>query len=268
MLTSTLFVLAALIGQTPAAALAATPTIKLPDLPSPAIGPVNPPPRPSNATAELTQELLYVAESKTEWLVLTSPEGLVAVTAESGPLRVRGRFLDDPAKVQTKTFAGPFVYSLEATGVGLCEVMFVPIGAKSASDVVRRTIKTNNGAKPPPPKPDQDPDPKPPELTGWAKAAKGWAEAVNRPTRKAEAAALAKSFRAGASAAAAGAFKDVASMSASIRDANRAALGDEPRADWLPFFQALSKSANESITTVGQYATVCNEVATGLEAVQ
>lgn len=118
----------------------------------------------------------------------------------------------------------------------------------------------------PGPGPDPvDPVIPPSPLTPFGKQIKTWAEQVDRPTRKAEAAALAKSFRAGQSAARAGAFADLQAMSASLLASNRAAIGEDARPAWTPaFFVPLAASLNESVKTVDHYAGACGEIADGL----
>jgi len=153
-------ILAALLGAACGAAPADAPApIRLPS------GPVKPtPPAPSpDAAQKLTADLLFVVEADIPVLVLTSPNGLVSVTEDAGPVRIRGRFVDDPTKVHTRTYKGKQVFVVEAAATGRVELLVVPAGAKSAADVVRRTIDVDAGQapQPPPVPPDPKPDPKP-----------------------------------------------------------------------------------------------------------
>lgn len=132
------------------------------DLPKPTVVPLPKPTPLVQSTAELTPDLICIGQFKTEQIVLTSPEGLLKVTPITGPLRQKGRWIDDPTKVKTKTLAGPFLYDFEPTGVGDVEIMFIPVGVKKAEEIVKQTIRANNGAQPPP----QPPGPKPPQPDG------------------------------------------------------------------------------------------------------
>src|SRR3990167_9240894 len=60
------------------------------------------PPSPKMEPARLSGEQLYVVESDTPHLLFASPLGLVGVVEESGPLRIRGRFVDGNGKVETR----------------------------------------------------------------------------------------------------------------------------------------------------------------------
>lgn len=111
------------------------------------------------ATLRLTPDVAYVIDSDVPVMVLSSPVGLVRVIEEAGPLRIKTRFADDPTKVQTRNFAGKYLYTLEPIGTGRVEVMIVPLSVKSESEVLRRMLDANNGALPPPVDPVNPVDP-------------------------------------------------------------------------------------------------------------
>lgn len=119
-------------------------------------------PAPVPGVQRLSGDLWYVIDSDVEVIVLTSPAGRIATTREAGPLRVRGRFVDGTGKVETRTFAGKHVYTLEAAASGACEVLIVPVGATSAADVLRRSLEVEAGPTPPGPGPGPGPPPMPP----------------------------------------------------------------------------------------------------------
>ena len=131
-------------------------------LPSGPIKPAPPAPAP-DAVQKLSADLLYVVEADIPVVMLTSPRGVVSVSEDAGPVRIRGRFVDDPGKVHTRTFKGKQVFVVEAAATGRVELLVVPLGAKSADDVVRRTLDVDAGhaPQPPPVPPDPKPDPKP-----------------------------------------------------------------------------------------------------------
>lgn len=122
--------------------------------------PFPPAPRP-DAAIRLGSDSLFVIDGDAPFLVLASPFGLVSVTEEAGPLRVRGKFADGFGKVESRTFKGKQVVTVEAIATGRCELLIVPVGAKSAAEVIRRTLEVESGETPQP-KPDPPkPDPKP-----------------------------------------------------------------------------------------------------------
>ncbi len=54
----------------------------------------------------LTSDLLFFVDSDVPVLVLSSPAGMVNIVKETGPLKARGKFIDNPTKTVTKTFNG------------------------------------------------------------------------------------------------------------------------------------------------------------------
>lgn len=128
-------------------------------------GPVVPTPMPAppgpDAAVRLDRDTLFVIDADNPVLVLASPKGVVRVTEEAGPLKIRGKFVDGPGQTETRTFKGKAVFVVEAAVTGRCEILVVPAGAK-ADQVIRRTLQVEAGEGPqPPPKPDPKVDPKP-----------------------------------------------------------------------------------------------------------
>ncbi len=115
------------------------------------------PPKPQQpGGVTLTPDLIYVVDADVEIIPVQSPQGLLKLTPEAGPLRIKGRFADDPTKIQTRTFSGKFIYTVEPVGTGNVELILIPKGVNNESEIVRRLIKANNGSIPPP-TPDVDP---------------------------------------------------------------------------------------------------------------
>jgi len=129
--------------------------IRLPMLPA-----VPTPPAPSpQVVSKLSADQLYVVDGDVPFLALTSPPGLIKVTSDVGPIKVRGRFADGKG-VETRTYKGKQVTTLEAVGTGKCEVLIVPLQAQTEADVIRRMLDVDDGTKPiPPPDPPKPPDP-------------------------------------------------------------------------------------------------------------
>ena len=73
-------------------------------------------------------------------------------------MKIRGVFAGNE-RTSTRTFKGKYLALVEAAGdkSGRVELFVVPVGLKSESDVIRRTLDVGAGAGPQPP-----PDPKPP----------------------------------------------------------------------------------------------------------
>lgn len=161
------------------AAIAAPPAgIRLPD-PAPA-APVFP-----GAVSKLTADQWFVIDADSPVLVLASPEGVVSVTEESGPVKLRGKFIDGGGKVESRTFKGKQVFVVEPLTTGRVELLVIPTGATKAADVVRRVIDVDAGQAPQPPpapKPDDDPKPKPPTPDTLADAA--WVVVVLESSQK------------------------------------------------------------------------------------
>jgi hypothetical protein len=141
--------------------------IRLPDAPvAPDEMPPKPKPKPKpGGVTLLTPDLLYVVDSDVDLIVLSSPEGVIKVTTESGPVKVRGKFVDDPLRVQTKTFKGKWIFTVEAIKSGRAELILIPCGEGVVlpDDIIRRTIDVDDGTGPqPPPDPPTPPVPPPP----------------------------------------------------------------------------------------------------------
>ena len=124
------------------------------------------PPSPKPVTV-LPEDHFFVVESDVQLLVLHSPDGLLDVTEDSGPIRLRGRFAGGTGKVESKTFTGKWIYTIEGRQSGQAELILVPVGVTSSDQIVRAVLSVN-GVKPPPTPPDDDKDetkPKPPQPT-------------------------------------------------------------------------------------------------------
>lgn len=144
-------------------------TISVPDIPVVVMPstPVPPPPTPPapvpGQPTVLAPNALYVINASASVIVLASPEGIVKITPDTGPIKIRGIFVDG-TQTETKTFPGPFVYIVEAVGTGgSCELIVVP--SMVPKSVIRRTLRV--GALPPdppipvPPAPPVPPVPSP-----------------------------------------------------------------------------------------------------------
>lgn len=136
--------------------------IKFPTLPSSPdrkdVKPLDP-----SAPAVLTADVFYVVEDETPFLLYASPSNLVTVTKESGPIRLRGKFVDGNGKVETREYKSKHVAIVEAApdAMGTVELIASSVGATDEKAATRRTVlvKTGTGPQPPPVDPVE---PKPP----------------------------------------------------------------------------------------------------------
>ena len=131
----------------------------LPDWPATPVVPQPMPPQPApKAVASLAADELYVVQSDDDVQLLASPPGVVLITKEQGPIRVRGKFADN-TRVSTRTYQKKNVFIVERLKPGDVELLLVPAGK-----VERRVVGDDSDPIPPPkPKPDDPPAPKPPE---------------------------------------------------------------------------------------------------------
>jgi len=130
----------------------------LPDWPATPVVPQPMPPQPApKAVASLAADELYVVQSDDDVQLLASPPGVVLITKEQGPIRVRGKFADN-TRVSTRTYQKKNVFIVERIKPGDVELLLVPAGK-----VERRVVGDDEPIPPPKPKPDDPPAPKPPE---------------------------------------------------------------------------------------------------------
>jgi hypothetical protein len=147
-----------LVQPPPAPPPVPTPAIKFidvnPNQPSP------PPPKPVDPTvpATLTSEQMYIPiMSDVPFLLTASPAGLVTITKEAGPMKVRAKFSDGNGKHETRNITAKYFATVEAVNTGTVELVATPVGATDETQIVRKTINVTAGQAPQPP-----PGPKPP----------------------------------------------------------------------------------------------------------
>lgn len=140
-------------GQPPAA----EPTINFPAINTPT-PPVNP-----TAPVQLDGSRLYVVSADVELLAWSFPEGLLRITADRGPLRIRAQFVDGNG-LETREYKAKHVLIIEATGTGRVSLLVLPAGSTSKTAGVVKIIEAAALPRPPPgpdPKPEPKPEPKP-----------------------------------------------------------------------------------------------------------
>lgn len=134
---------------------AAEPSIRFP------VGPPSPAPAP-DAVMKLTGSSLYVIDGDTNFLTFTSPKGLVRVTKEVGPLKIRGVFADGNGKPETRLYKGKCIAVVEPLGKGTVELIVVQEGAKSEAEAITKTLEVDGDGGEDKPKPQPKPQPDPP----------------------------------------------------------------------------------------------------------
>jgi len=135
------------------------PIIVEPDKPKPIQDPTDP-----TVISEIKLDEMWVIESPIELYVLTSPVNVLDVETTEGPIRVRGKFSDGLGKIEVRNYSSKWVYFVTAkASSGKAEVMMVPKGVQSESDIVRQVLTiSGTGPNPPPdPKPEPEPEPEP-----------------------------------------------------------------------------------------------------------
>jgi|SRR5215813_5939080 len=138
------------------------PPIRFPEIPAPP-PPKPKPPEPTDIT-KLGAGQLYVIDSDIPCVVLGSPEGVVKITAEVGPLTIYAQFVDG-VRPETRTYQGKFVFLVEARETGRVELITIPHAFKFEKDIIRKTIEVDSGKGPRPP-PGPKPEPSPIPYTG------------------------------------------------------------------------------------------------------
>lgn len=131
-----------------------------------------PPPVDDGGVTLLDGDQWYVIDSDVECVVKAVPASLVKIVPDTGPIRLKGRFVGG-AKSTTREFSGKYIYTVEPVGVGNVILIITPVGLKTESQVEIRQLDVDATAecgKPRPPKPKPvppvpqppTPDPNPP----------------------------------------------------------------------------------------------------------
>lgn len=139
MLQRLLLCLAVVVGICDSYAISAD-DVRLPN--GPAV--VVPPPKP-DAVQNLGVDELYVVDSDVELKVFASPQGVVSVTTEPGPMKMKAKFIDS-AKTETRVFAGKFLYTIEGLKTGTVELIML----KPNGEVIRRSLSVGVPTPTPP----------------------------------------------------------------------------------------------------------------------
>lgn len=120
-----------------------------------------PQPMPVSSVLKLTSEVYYVVEADVPVMILASPDGIVNVGSDTGPLKLRGKFIDGKGKVETRTYKSKYVYYIDqnAGANGNVELFVFAIGEPDASKVQRVKLVVGDVQPIPPPVPAPVPTP-------------------------------------------------------------------------------------------------------------
>lgn len=139
------------------------PVIAAPVIPSPTPAPT---PTVPAVPLKLSTGELYVADASYDSFLLASPPELVTITRKEAPITIHSKIVPGTGKLETRKFAGPAVFTVEAAGTGRCELLLIRVGAQGPADVVHRVLDVDSGSGPrPPPEPPiptPTPTPEPP----------------------------------------------------------------------------------------------------------
>lgn len=114
-------------------------------------------------TPTITPDTIFVVQSNVPLIALQSPQGLLKISTETGPLRVRGRFSDGDGKIETRNYSAKYLVFVDASKPGQTELLLVPHGVTKESDIVRQLLIVSGEGPRPPPEPGPGPEPKPPD---------------------------------------------------------------------------------------------------------
>lgn len=138
--------------------------IRLPVIDNAEPAPITPP-QPKPVTV-LPEDHFFVVESDVQLIVLHSPDAILDVSEDQGPIRLRGKFAGGSGKIESKTFSGKYVYTIEGKQTKQTELVLIPVGVTSSEQIVRAVLSVN-GAKPPPiPDDDKKDEPQPTPHSG------------------------------------------------------------------------------------------------------
>lgn len=141
------------------------------------VSPPAPAPQPvPGAALALGADTVYVIPHDDPFLLFASspnsPAPLVTITRETGPLKIRGKFIDSKGKIETRTFPQKFLAVVEAVpgANGRAELIAVPAGIVDEAKAERQAVDVGAGQGPQPPPDDgkkqvaPDPKPQPPPV--------------------------------------------------------------------------------------------------------
>ncbi len=147
----------------PQASAVSTDPVPVPGPIFPITDPPAPPPIPPASSTKLASDVLYIVHWTKPFTAISSPAGLLNVVHQTGPLTIRGRFVENPTKTVTRTIKDQYIVIVEAANAGTSELLVLPVGATTETDYTRKMLESLVGPLPPPvpPVPPVPPTPVP-----------------------------------------------------------------------------------------------------------
>jgi hypothetical protein len=106
----------------------------------------------------LNQDELFVIDSDVPLIIKQFPKGKINVELDTGPIKIKGKFIYGNGKKDTKTFNGKYVYQVSGLSDGRVDCIAIPEGvAVTNASLIEFTLQVATGTDPPkpdPPKPD------------------------------------------------------------------------------------------------------------------
>lgn len=119
----------------------AFPTLAQPQTAPPTTPPVRLPGRTQTEIAAtgkpvlIDAETVYVIDSDLELFILSPSKSLFNAVMRPGPVTIRAKFAGGTGKNEWKTFAGKFIYTIDAVGTGVTDIFVVPKGVTEESKI-------------------------------------------------------------------------------------------------------------------------------------
>ena len=113
---------------------------------------------------ELPADVLYViTREDKDFFIVEGTLGVVSVTMEQGPIKIRGKFVDGDGKYETRVYNEKCVCVIEAVKKGVVELIALDSGAINTQNEKRAVLNVMGMSPNPPPGPTPTPQPPTPE---------------------------------------------------------------------------------------------------------
>lgn len=111
----------------------------------------------------LTPNLVFMVAFEKPLILRFEPEGIVSVSTDTGPLRIRSVFVDSLGGLpETRTYTQKYLYTVSPVASGTTVLNVSLAGATDASGDIKRAIAAQTNVPPPtPPTPPVPPTPDP-----------------------------------------------------------------------------------------------------------
>jgi len=111
-------------------------------------------------TTKIKLDQLYIVDCDLDVDADVFPPGIALCTTDKGPIKIRGKFVDGLDKLETRTYAGKTVITVEPIQSGSITLLIVPTG-KGKADWIKKSLTVESGKPTPIPDPTPEPTPTP-----------------------------------------------------------------------------------------------------------